>query len=137
MATINSVHLVGRLARDPLINKGENWTNAMITVCTTDKFKTRGGEDKEVTVFTPLTLWNDEAILAEKYLKKGVAVSIQGRLKEDRWIDKTTQLERVKLGVQVLTIMYLEKLEPLKEEVGQRTLIQPPSEEDGVEELPF
>lgn len=139
MATINNVHLVGRLARDPLVRSGDNWTSAMITVCTTDKFKTRGGEDKEVTLFTNVTLWNDDALDAEKYLKKGVPVSIEGRLKLDEWVDRTTKQERTKLGVQVITIMYLEKLEPLprSKDEKQQEIIAPPSEEDGVEELPF
>ena len=150
MATINSVHLVGRLARDPRMNKGENWTSALLTICTTDKFKTRGGEDKEVTLFTNVTLWNDEALDAEKYLKKGVAVSIDGRLKLDEWIDKKTNLERKELRVQVITIMYLEKLQPLplvgdeKQSVytpselrpTQQKLVAPPTEEE-YDELPF
>ncbi len=138
MATINSVHLVGRLARDPIIKSGETWKLAMITVCTTDKYKARGGEEIEKTLFTNLTLWNDDALDAEKYLKKGVAVSIEGRLEENKWPDKTTGQERKELRVQVITIMYLEKLAPLPQsnDEKQQGLTAPPTEEE-YDELPF
>ena len=138
MATINSVHLVGRLARDPIIRSGENWTSALITVCTTDKYKTRGGEDKKVTLYTNVTLWNQDALDAERYLKKGVTVSINGCLKLDVWIDKTTNLERKELRVQVITIVYLEKLEPLPKSTDEKLqgLTAPPTEEE-FDELPF
>ena len=130
MATINRVVLSGRLARDPEIKRGEKWVLAQITVCTSDKFKTRTGEEKEVTIYTNCTLWNVEAEMAEKYLTKGKAVTVEGRLKEDKWLDKSTNQERTKMGVEVTCIMYMEKMEPLKEQAGQMPLTPPPSEAD-------
>ena len=133
MATINSVHLSGRLARDPLIKRGDTWVNARITLCTSDTFKTRQGEDKEVTIYHNLTLWNQEAEMAEKYLTKGKAVTVEGHIKEDKWLDKGTNQERSRLGVEVTKIVYMEKMAPLKEQEGQLPLTPPPSEADASE----
>ena len=114
MATINSVTLSGLLARDPEVREyAPGKSLARVVVCTTDTFKKRDGTEAKEVLFTTITLWGQEALNAAKYLAKGKAVTILGKLKEEKWTDKNSGLERRKLSVVADCIMYLEKMEPV------------------------
>lgn len=113
MSTINSVVVSGRLAKDPIVREiRENLTAALITVCVSQKYRMRDGTEKEETCFVDCTLWNQEAKNAQKYLKKGAAVTVSGSLKQEKWEDKETGRPRSKHVIQVQNVMYMEKMDP-------------------------
>lgn len=108
---INRVIIAGRLSRDPELKE----IKPGIFVC---KFavateysylKKDGGSnstyEKEVC-FVDVTLWNKIAQKCGDILKKGSSVTIEGRLKMEKWVDKTTAVERTKLGVQADNVFY-------------------------------
>ena len=90
MAGVNKVILIGRLGKDPEVRHLESGTAvANFTMGTTESYRDRNtGERKEITDWHNIVLWRGLADVAEKYLKKGNLVYIEGKLKTRSWEDK-------------------------------------------------
>jgi single-strand DNA-binding protein len=100
MASLNKVMLIGNLTRDPEIRYTPKGTAlAEIGLAVNRRYTAENGEKREETTFVDVTMWGKTAELAEKYLKKGNPVYIEGRLRLDSWDDKTTGAKRSKLSV--------------------------------------
>jgi single-strand DNA-binding protein len=87
---INKVILVGRLGKDPEVRHFEGDSSvAAFSVATDDSYfdKTKG-ERIDRTQWINVVLWNSLAGVAEKYLKKGSLVYIEGKLTTRKWEDK-------------------------------------------------
>jgi single-strand DNA-binding protein len=97
---LNRVLLIGNLTRDPEIRYMPKGTAvADIGLAINRSWKNDDGEKKEETTFVDVTLWGRQAEFAEKYLRKGRATFIEGRLHLDSWDDKQTGQKRSKLKV--------------------------------------
>jgi single-strand DNA-binding protein len=76
----NSVHLVGRLGKDPEIKSITNGKKASFTLATTDTYKDTKGEKIDDTQWHNIIVWGKLASVVEKFLKKGQEIMIEGRL---------------------------------------------------------
>jgi single-strand DNA-binding protein len=100
MASFNRVLLLGNLTRDPEIRYTPKGTAvADIGIAVNRSYTSESGERREETTFVDVTLWGRTAEIAEKYLKKGRQVFIEGRLQLDSWEDKQTGQKRNRLRV--------------------------------------
>ena len=90
MAGINKVILVGNVGKDPEVRYLEGGTAvANFSIATSENFKDRNtGEKKSTTEWHNVVLWRGLAEIAEKYVKKGMQVYIEGKLKTRQWQDK-------------------------------------------------
>ncbi len=89
MASVNKVILVGNLGKDPEIR----YTNGSVPVAsfslaTTEYYKDKNGNRQEITEWHNIVAWRNLAELAEKYLKKGKQVYIEGKIRTRNWDDK-------------------------------------------------
>ncbi len=88
MAGVNKVILVGNLGADPEVRTLENGVKvARINVATTEVYRDKTGERRELTEWHQVTLWRGLADIAEKYLSKGKQVYLEGKLKTRKWAD--------------------------------------------------
>ncbi len=107
MASLNKVTLIGNLGADPEVRYLDGGTVvAQFNVATTEKYTNRSGEKVEQTEWFRVELWNDQAKVAEKYLRKGNPVYIEGRLRTEIWTDKEGK-ERFSLRVRANTMQLL------------------------------
>jgi single-strand DNA-binding protein len=92
--SVNKVILVGNLGRDPEVKSFQNGgrvANLRIATSETWKDKTTG-EKKDRTEWHNVDIFNDRLVdIAEKYLKKGAKVYIEGQLETRKWQDKEGQ----------------------------------------------
>ena len=90
MAGINKVILVGNLGKDPEVRYLEGGIAvANFPIATSETFKDRtSGEKKTITEWHNVVVWRGLAEIAEKYLKKGNQVYIEGKLRTRQWQDK-------------------------------------------------
>lgn len=89
MAGVNKVILIGNLGRDPEIRTLENGAKvASFSIATTETFKDKDGNRKEQTEWHNIVMWRGLADVAEKYLKKGTQLYIEGKLRTRNWEDK-------------------------------------------------
>jgi single-strand DNA-binding protein len=76
----NTVHLIGRLGKDPEVKTFGDKKKASFSIATTDSYKNAKGGKVEETQWHNLVIWGKLADVAGKYLKKGSEVAIEGKL---------------------------------------------------------
>ena len=76
----NSVQLIGWLGKDPEVKQYNDRKKASFSIATTDIYKNQKGEKVEDTQWHNVVIWGKLAGIAEKYLKKGTEVCIEGKL---------------------------------------------------------
>jgi len=90
MSSVNKVILVGNLGKDPEVKSFANGGKiASFTLATTEKWNDKqSGEKKEKTEWHNVTLNGDGLVgVAERFLKKGSKVYIEGKLQTRKWQD--------------------------------------------------
>lgn len=90
MAGINKVILVGNLGKDPEIRTLESGVKiARFSLATTESYNDRNtGQRVDQTEWHNIVLWRGLAEIAEKYLRKGNQVYIEGKLQTRSYQDK-------------------------------------------------
>lgn len=89
MAGVNKVILVGNLGKDPEVRHLENGRAvANFSMATSETYKNRQGEKVTNTEWHNIVLWTPLAEIAERYLKKGGQVYIEGKLTTRSWDDQ-------------------------------------------------
>ncbi len=107
MASLNKMTIIGNLGADPEVRYLDGGAVvAQFNVATTEKYTNRNGEKVEQTEWFRVELWNEQAKVAEKYLKKGNPVYVEGRLRTEVWTDKEGK-ERTSLRVRANTMQLL------------------------------
>ncbi|NBW71610.1 MAG: single-stranded DNA-binding protein [Flavobacteriia bacterium] len=88
--TVNKVILIGNLGKDPEIRRLENGAVvASFSIATSESFTDKNsGEKKEITDWHDIVLWRGLAEIAEKYIRKGTKIYVEGKLKKRSWQDK-------------------------------------------------
>ena len=89
MAGVNKAILVGNLGKDPEIRHLDNGVAvANFSLATTESYTNKQGERVNQTEWHNVVLWRGLADIAEKYLKKGNSVYIEGKIITRKWEDK-------------------------------------------------
>ena len=92
--SVNKVILVGNLGRDPEIRHTQNGDKIVhLSVATSERWKDRtSGEPRERTEWHRVVLFNDRlGDVAERYLRKGSKVYLEGQLQTRKWTDQSGQ----------------------------------------------
>ena len=92
--SLNKVTLIGNLGRDPEMRSTQDGNRiATFTVATSDTWRDRtSGERKERTEWHRVVIFNERlAEIAEKYLRKGSKVYLEGALQTRKWTDQGGQ----------------------------------------------
>lgn len=90
--SVNKVILVGNLGQDPEVKSFQNGGKiANLRIATSESWKDKQtGERKERTEWHSVTLQSDGLVgVAERYLKKGSKVYIEGQLRTRKWQDQS------------------------------------------------
>ena len=92
--SVNKVILIGNLGRDPEIRSMQNGQKvANLALATSESWRDRqSGERKERTEWHRVVIFNENLIdVAEKYLRKGSKIYIEGSLQTRKWQDQSGQ----------------------------------------------
>lgn len=92
MADLNRMCLIGRLGADPEVKSFQNGGRICnLRVATSENWKDKQtGEKKERTEWHSVTLKSDGLVgVAERYLKKGSKVYLEGQLQTRKWQDSS------------------------------------------------
>ena len=95
--SVNKVILVGNLGRDPEVRHTQDGKKIVnLSVATSESWRDRGtGERKERTEWHRVVIFNENlADVAEKYLRKGAKVFIEGQLQTRKWQDQQSGQDR-------------------------------------------
>jgi len=87
--SINKAILVGYVGTDPEVRYLDSGTPVCnFRLATSEVYKNKNGEKVTTTEWHNVVLWRGLAELAEKYVKKGTQLYIEGRIKTRSWDDK-------------------------------------------------
>lgn len=90
-ASVNKVILVGNLGKDPDVRTTDKGTKIVnLNLATTESWKDKQtGEWKNATEWHRVVIFNERlADVAEKYLRKGRKIFVEGQLKTRKWTDQ-------------------------------------------------
>ncbi len=94
MRSVNRVVLMGHLASDPTFNETPSGTAiSNFPLVTNREWKNSEGEKQEEASFHRVVAWKKLAENCEKFLKKGSAVYVEGRLSHRKFEDKEGQMK--------------------------------------------
>jgi len=142
--SVNKVILVGNVGQDPEIRYLDNNTPVCnIRLATSEIYKNKNGERVTATEWHNVVLWRGLAEVADKYVKKGSQLYIEGKLRTRSWDDKDNN-KRYTTEV-VADVMQMLGRRP--DEAAQGGQAMPPESlqeektqaetEDPVDDLPF
>lgn len=92
--SVNKVILVGRLGKDPEVRNSPDGSKIVnLVVATSESWKDKTtGERKEKTEWHRVVVFNDRlGDVAERFLKKGSSIYIEGALQTRKWTDQQGQ----------------------------------------------
>jgi single-strand DNA-binding protein len=89
MSGVNKVILVGNLGKDPEVRYLEGGIAvAKVTLATNESRKNKEGVKVDNVEWHTVNFWRTEAESAEKLLKKGMMIYVEGKIKSRSWMDK-------------------------------------------------
>jgi single-strand DNA-binding protein len=87
--SFNKVTLIGNLGRDPELKvTPSGQVLARFSVATTESWKNQQGEKQSKTEWNNIVVWGKQAEIAEKFLRKGRQVLIEGRIQYRDYTDQ-------------------------------------------------
>lgn len=144
---INKVILVGHIGADPEIHTFESGKKtAKLRLATTERVYNK--ETKETTEYTEwhtVVLWGPLADVADRYVKKGSQLYIEGSLRTREYDKGNEKRYIIEIVGNVLKLLGSKPTEPARNTAGttyqpepQNPMPEPPAPAmDGVDDLPF
>ena len=136
MAGVNKVILVGNLGKDPEVKYLDSGVAvANFSLATSESYKNKQGERVNQTEWHNIVLWRGLAEVAEKWLKKGSSVYIEGKIKTRKWEDKDGN---TRYNTEILADnMTMLGSKPTSEPEASPATPEQQSETDTADDLPF
>lgn len=135
MASFNKIIIVGYLGRDPEIRYLQDGTGTAVcnlSVATTEKRKNKAGVLTEHTTWFRVTVWGRQAETAYEYLARGRQVYIEGRLRQEGYIDRDGN-PRTSLEVTANDVHFLGRKEDSPQPDSFDAEQSQPEEEEGID----
>ncbi len=88
--SLNKVCLIGNLGRDPEVRSTQGGDKIVsFSVATSERWKDKSGERREKTEWHNVVIFNEGlAGVAERFLRKGSKVYVEGAMKTRKWTDR-------------------------------------------------
>ena len=107
--SLNKVQLIGNLGSDPEIRSTPNGAQvATFRVACSETWKDQSGQRQERTEWVTCVAWRAQAEIAQKYLRKGSKVYVEGKLQTRTWEDKNVGGKRYATEVLVDRFLMLD-----------------------------
>lgn len=106
MSGINKVILVGNLGKDPEVKTLDNGTKIVrFSLATTESYKDKTGERKDLTEWHNIVCWRNLAEIAEKYLTKGKQIYLEGKIRTRSWEDNGIKKYMTEINADTFTML--------------------------------
>lgn len=106
MSGINKVILVGNLGKDPEVRHLEGGVAvAKFPLATSDSYKKPDGTRVDTTEWHNVVMWRGLAETAEKYLRKGSHVYIEGKIRTRNWEDNGVKKYFTEIVADTMTML--------------------------------
>ena len=86
---VNKVILIGNVGADPEVRYLDGGVAvANLRLATTERYKNKNGENVDQTEWHNIVIWRGLAEIVEKYVRKGMRLYIEGRIRTRSWDDQ-------------------------------------------------
>lgn len=139
MSTYQKITIIGFLGDDPkLVTFEDGGSVCNLSVATTEKWKDKTTkEDKQWTEWHRVVLRNKLGELANKYLKKGSKVLIEGQMRTRMWEKDGKKNYTTELQGSMMKFMSAGSGSSDAKEQSQNTQESAPSSDSQADDLPF
>ncbi len=96
--SLNSVNILGNLTRDPEVKQTPSGKTVCSLSIANNRVYTKGGEKVTEVSYFDVEVWGVVAENCSKYLTKGQAIIVEGRLRQDRWEKDGKTQSRVRIS---------------------------------------
>ena len=139
--SLNKVCLIGNLGKDPEVRSTQSGDKIVsFSVATSERWKDKSGERREKTEWHNVVIFNEGlAGVAERFLRKGSKVYVEGAMKTRKWTDRDGN-ERYSTEVVLQRFNgVLVLLDGRSDDGGERKATKPTSNvaDDLSDEIPF
>jgi single-strand DNA-binding protein len=132
---VNKTILLGRVGKDPVIKHFTNSSIAEFSMATDDSYKNKAGEKIEQTDWHNIKVNGKLAEVAEKYIRKGSLLYVEGKIKTRSYDDKDGNKKYV-TEIVAESFKMLDK-KPMNETAAAQTSSAPSSTSAADDDLPF
>ncbi|MFN3603379.1 MAG: single-stranded DNA-binding protein [Leptonema sp. (in: bacteria)] len=138
MNDINYVILTGRLTSDPTYKVIQNGNSlSTFSIANNRRYKKQSGEVTTETSFINCTAWGRLSDFSKSYLRKGMLIVVEGRLKQNSWQTEEgknqSSLNVIVNNIQILT----QKANVTSENPSQKMEEALPDIETTEDDIPF
>ena len=106
MSGVNKVILVGYVGKDPEVKYLEGGIGvAKFPFATTESYKNKEGNKVDQTEWHNLVLWRGLAELAEKYVRKGRMLYIEGKIRTRQYGEESNKKYYTEIVVDVMNFL--------------------------------
>jgi single-strand DNA-binding protein len=106
----NSVQLIGRLGKDPVVKTiGADRKMATFSLATNEPYKNKSGELVNNTTWHNVVAFGKVVEVIEKYVQKGQEIAINGKLASNTWEDKDGK-KRYSVDIVINELVLLQKV---------------------------
>lgn len=141
---INKVILVGNVGADPEVRSLENGAKvARIRLATTERiYNKEKNETKELTEWHNITLWRGLADVADKYIRKGSQLYVEGKLRTREYDKNGTKCFATEIVGEELKMLGRKEAHGSDQTQASNTepehpFYQPPMPDVNPDDLPF
>ncbi len=140
--SLNKVQIIGRLGQDPDVRYTANGSAmANLSVATSESWTDKqSGEQKERTEWHRVVMYRGLAEIADKYLRKGAQIYIEGSLQTRKWQDKEGR-DRYTTEIVARDLIMLggsgQGSEQARRPAPSSAATTPPMDEDMNDDIPF
>lgn len=90
--SLNKAMVIGNLGKDPEVRTTPSGAKvANFSVATNESYTDKSGQRVERTEWHRIVMWRGLADIAEKYLRKGSTIFVEGKLSTRNWDDQNGQ----------------------------------------------
>jgi len=106
--SVNRVHLIGRLGKDPELTYTQNGTaKCRFSLATSEVYFDHNQTKVEKTDWHNIVVWGKQAESAGKYLQKGREVYIEGKIENRSWDDEKTGQKRYITEIKAQRVVFI------------------------------
>jgi len=140
--SLNKVQIIGHLGQDPDVRYTANGSAmANLSVATSESWTDKqSGEQKERTEWHRVVMYRGLAEIADKYLRKGAQIYIEGSLQTRKWQDKEGR-DRYTTEIVARDLIMLggsgQGSEQTRRPAPSSAATTPPMDEDLNDDIPF
>lgn len=106
MSGVNKVILVGNVGKDPEVRYTEGKVPyARFTLATSESYKNKEGQRVDQTEWHNIVLWRGLAEIAEKYVRKGKQLYIEGKIRTRSYGDENNKKYITEIIADTMTLL--------------------------------